>query len=227
MYTVGETIPFDAEASSGLKVDYRILEGSDLISDAGTTRTAEGVGRVEVEVRQFGDENYSAKYLTKSFSIVSADVSIEFETTQAAVYDGSPKEFVIENEVSDLTYLITYNGSILAPSEVGVYAVEVTAYNDFSVGYGVGSLEIISTELLSVSSPSISFYPNPAINDLTFTGLTSDAYEAIIYNLNGKIKKHTSIQRNIDLTTFTSGIYIVELWSNDTVVLREKLMIEK
>ena len=55
-------------------------------------------------------------------------------------------------------------------------------------------------------------YPNPAVNQLNFTGLTQDT-EVKIYDQSGR-KIFTSILSkgaNIDLSQFTAGIYSCQL----------------
>ncbi len=74
-----ETFILKATASSGLPVNYEVMDGQELISLSDYTVNILGVGTVSIKATQVGNEQYdAAEPLTRSFSISKAPQSIDF-----------------------------------------------------------------------------------------------------------------------------------------------------
>ena len=65
--------------------------------------------------------------------------------------------------------------------------------------------------ILSLMSPSMMIYPNPAQDKIHI--LMSEFKEAIIYTLSGKSVFRTK-EKLIDLMTMSEGIYVIQLENN-------------
>ena len=75
--------------------------------------------------------------------------------------------------------------------------------------------------LLSLMSPSMMIYPNPAQDRIHIQ--MSEFKEAIIYTLSGKKALRTK-EKYIDLTTMSEGIYIIQLENNSGAKERTRLV---
>lgn len=76
-----------------------------------------------------------------------------------------------------------------------------------------------------VNESNISFYPNPAINNLFIQGLEAEGQVKIV-NLSGKVILEETAIESIDISIIPSGVYMVEVESNDQIIKR-KLIIQK
>lgn len=79
-------------------------------------------------------------------------------------------------------------------------------------GGKAGNCEDLSTNEFETDITSIRVYPNPSTDYIKIAGLNSKT-EYIIYNLLGaQVKRgYVSAQQNIDVTSFSNGLYILNL----------------
>jgi hypothetical protein len=76
----------------------------------------------------------------------------------------------------------------------------------------------------------ISLYPNPAIDFLSLRGLDNTrSYKVRVINSQGTVQKYfnnvvLNDNNTLYLKSLPSGIYILEIWSNDILRLRRKLV---
>ncbi|MBL4593228.1 MAG: T9SS type A sorting domain-containing protein [Flavobacteriales bacterium] len=76
-----------------------------------------------------------------------------------------------------------------------------------------------------IVTENIGFYPNPALNDLFFTGYESIANVAI-YSLTGeKVLESKLVVNKIDISMLSSGLYFVKLTTEEGDVTK-KLIVE-
>jgi len=93
-------------------------------------------------------------------------------------------------------------------------------YNYCEDGWPEG-LDIWETRRLE---SSIAIYPNPTKNILNIvSGL--DNVEFILYDLTGKTLIQRSNSNQVDLTKFSNGIYLLEIW-HDGKFYRNKIIKE-
>ncbi|MBU2555744.1 MAG: T9SS type A sorting domain-containing protein [Bacteroidetes bacterium] len=79
----------------------------------------------------------------------------------------------------------------------------------------------------STNNPQLTFYPNPAKDEIFISTETGYAMsEILLYNqLGQKVLRKSGITREIDLTNFKPGLYILEFVTNE-LKIRRKLIIE-
>ena len=118
--TVTSEVTLEAVASSGLGVSYTV-EGPVVLVENVLTFT--GLGEVTVTASQAGDENwFAADPVSVSFEVVKAPAEVMLGgLTQ--VYDGGAREVEVSTVPEGLTVAVTYDGSEIAPTNVGSYAV--------------------------------------------------------------------------------------------------------
>ncbi|MBK7128281.1 MAG: T9SS type A sorting domain-containing protein [Crocinitomicaceae bacterium] len=66
---------------------------------------------------------------------------------------------------------------------------------------------------------AIQIYPNPAQQEVTFTGVSTENSNLIMYSLDGKEVLHKQMQgeHNVDISDLESGIYLVKLVVDNTL----------
>ncbi len=166
---VGQTVTFGAplpdrvfgdspftlnpSASSGLPTSLRVVSGPATL--AGNTVTLTGAGTVVLEVIQAGHIlTHTFAALTQSFVVSKKTVPVSLSNLTQA-YDGSPKNAVATTTPSGFPVNITYNGSTVAPSAAGSYAVHAEVNDPNHQGSADGTLTIAS----SVPAPVITNNP--------------------------------------------------------------------
>ncbi|MFB6320747.1 M4 family metallopeptidase [Saccharicrinis sp. FJH54] len=159
--------------------------------------------------------NFTADYLTGTapLQVRFIDQSINSpETWQWSFQGGTPSTSAVQNPV------ITYNNP-------GIYQVSLTCINDAGQNTMTKSsyINVVATGLEKVAQEIISFYPNPA-NDKLFIN-TDKSYQMKIYDTSGKLVLEASNSKNIDISPLESGIYILKIDIEDTV-LTNKLVKE-
>jgi hypothetical protein len=71
-------------------------------------------------------------------------------------------------------------------------------------------------------------YPNPAHSAITISDLPNDAQSFIITDITGKIITQNIITGNVfDITTLTSGLYLISILSEDNVAIARGKLIKK
>ena len=86
------------------------------------------------------DDNYVGS-ANSSFEITKAVATVAI-TNLVHTFDGSPKEVTITTSPANLNVVVTYNGSISAPSEIGEYEVVATVVEDNYMGSNTATLTI-------------------------------------------------------------------------------------
>ncbi len=110
------------------------------------------------------------------------------------------------------------DNSILALFEYGETLKQGTANNSFGCGNSFDPYISNNTADIeeNVAIP-IGIYPNPTNNGITVTGLSGDS-KIVVMSINGTIlleKNTVAEQSNIDLSNFTSAVYIVIVNDNN------------
>ena len=129
-----------ATASSGLNVDFAVESGPAVLSDL-TTLTFTNSGEVTISATQAGDTDWAPAYATNTFTVSRVPVTIVL-TDLTQRYDGTPKGVVSHISPIGPVALITYNGSVNAPTEPGSYAVTATVVSVLYDGEKVDTLTI-------------------------------------------------------------------------------------
>jgi hypothetical protein len=112
-------------------------------------------------------------------------------------------------------------------TEPSTTAITVTA-TDAAGNTTTCSFDLVVDSTLSLSDnvldgSSISVYPNPAINDITIDAGTTEMERITIYDLHGRIVAKmdvASIKTQIDVSTYQTGIYLVNVAVNGQTVTK-------
>ena len=94
-------------------------------------------------------------------------------------------------------------------------------FDEVKFGESMGGTIDDEETILSLMSPSMMIYPNPAQDRIHIQ--MSEFKEAIIYTLSGKKALRTK-EKYIDLTTMSEGIYIIQLENNSGAKEQFKLI---
>jgi len=94
-------------------------------------------------------------------------------------------------------------------------------FDEVKFGESMGGTTDDEETILSLMSPSMMIYPNPAQDRIHIQ--MSEFKEAIIYTLLGKKARRTK-EKYIDLTTMSEGIYIIQLENNSGAKERIRLV---
>jgi Leucine-rich repeat (LRR) protein len=93
--------------------------------------------------------------------------------------------------------------------------------------YSAGSPNVYFTTECSITAvrdnqlSELSFYPNPTHNQINLNGLEYPA-DIIIYNISGQLmKSFQQINKTIDITELTTGVYILRLALKDKTVVQK------
>ncbi len=146
--TTTDTVTLAATASSGLPVSYAVTGPASL---SGSDLTFTGAGTVQVTASQAGDDDWdAASAVARSFEVSKAVATVTLNGLNQS-FDGSAKSVTATTVPAGLTVDITYDGSSIAPSAAGSYAVVATINDTLYQGSASGSLEI------STANQSITF----------------------------------------------------------------------
>ena len=105
----------------------------------------------------------------------------------------------------------TYTYSVIAKKYDG-YAEPVTV-----------TVEVLNVNEINVNR--INVYPNPA-TDIVYVDV-DESFNAVIYNYQGQVVKNVIVDNGqIDLSSFTAGVYFIEIRANNNVMI-EKIILTK
>ncbi|HKB90603.1 MAG TPA: MBG domain-containing protein, partial [Opitutaceae bacterium] len=140
-----------ATASSGLPVSFSVLGGPATVS--GNTLSITGVGTVTIQTSQSGNGGFAAApNVFQSFAVVQASGNVTVANL-SQTYDSSPKSVSVTTTPGGLATSVTYNGSPMAPSAAGSYAVIATITDPNYFGSTTGILAInVAQRLTSLSA---------------------------------------------------------------------------
>lgn len=135
---------------------------------------------------------------------------------------GGTQPFSFEWRDTDNTILST--NSFIAAAPAGTYYFSFTDAN----GCTLQDTFVINADITSTTTESnvnaVALYPNPASNQVYISG-SSSIYEVRLYNLKGQVVLRQKQSRSIiDISSLSSGLYIAEIRSNQTVH-RQRIMI--
>src|SRR5205085_301395 len=137
-----------ANASSGLTVSFG---AGGNCSVAGSTVHITGAGSCTITASQAGDANVNpATDVPQTFTINTATPTVTVACPSGVHYDGSPHACLagatgVGGGAVTGTSAITYNGSAIAPSALGIYAVSAgftSSDANYNNAVGAGSLTI-------------------------------------------------------------------------------------
>lgn len=135
------TLILIATASSRLPVGFSVVSGPATLS-GGSNLTFSATGQVSVAANQAGDANWNpAQSVTNTFTVTSATAALTLTNLNQA-YNGGPIVVTATTVPAGLAVVVTYNGSPIAPSNVGSYTVTGIVNDAFYTASAVGTLVI-------------------------------------------------------------------------------------
>ncbi|WP_010182514.1 T9SS type A sorting domain-containing protein [Aquimarina agarilytica] len=78
----------------------------------------------------------------------------------------------------------------------------------------IASTDPLNTPLFEPNKTTLTFYPNPSKNSISFEGITSNSLTVKLYDISGNLvftKIVTKNQKEISLNTISSGLYMLKL----------------
>ncbi len=129
-------------AGSGLPVNYAIANGPAILSD-GTNLSFSGTGSVTLLAMQAGNANWNAApILTNTFTVSKSAAELTLGSL-VQTYNGSARPATALTVPEGLVVQLTYDGSALAPTDVGSYAVTGTVVDSIYQGSVTGLLNVV------------------------------------------------------------------------------------
>ena len=123
--------------------------------------------------------------------------------------DGS-SSFISGEAITDLNTTTTIVSG-LTNETTYEFSVRVTATNGDHSDYGIDTATPSATlGIEELSKDKISFYPNP-VNDAFHIKLLDENINVKLFSVNGVLLKEVKNEKIIDISNFTSGIYILQI----------------
>lgn len=131
-----------------------------------------------------------------------------------AIHNGFPLEGTITNIDVDLSMYIGSSVKLIIEADFDSGSEKVIFDN---ILFTEGAIVDVLNQT-TYTTPKIQLYPNPADNQLTFTGLANQQ-NFIIYNSLGTIVKSGVVknQASIDIANLVKGVYCIQLENNRTI----------
>ena len=131
-----------ATAASGFDVTF-FAGAPPAVIMGGTNLSFTGTGMVSVVASQAGDANWNpAPDVTNTFTVTKAAASLTLTNLNQAC-DGTARTAGYAVVPSGLTVLLTYNGNVWAPTNVGSYAVTGVVDDVMWQGLATGTLVVV------------------------------------------------------------------------------------
>ena len=141
-------------------------------------------------------------------SATTSVVVIELEGLTGQAYDGTPKSVTVLGVELPLTYTVTYDGSLIPPTNVGAYTVVVTLSN----GASVTATMVIGAPpppLPSSFHGEIHFIDNPPVSadivQIFAPGVSGTTATAAIRTIDSYLGFELNVQGDIDGTPVKEG----------------------
>ena len=192
-------------ASSGLPVSY--TSSNPVVARvSGSTVTIVAPGTAVLTASQAGDSSYkAATSVAQTLTVTKGSATVSLNNSGAAYpYDGTVKAANVTTIPSGLPVSVTYNGTTVAPSASGTYAVVATVNTASYSGTATGTLTI-----------------NKADNAITFGALPGKTYGNAAFALTGTASSKlpvTYTSSNPAVATISYG-YVVTLVGSGTTTI--------
>jgi len=199
----GDKIEIEATATSGLPVKYKVIAGPAILKDNKLEVT--GIGTVELEVTQEGNETYAAAPIVKqTFAVNKANQTITFAAIPGKTFGDAPFSLV-GNATSGLvvSYRVvsgpaTVSGNNLTLTGAGTVTVEAnqsgnSSYNmapavkqSFVVNKATSNISFNALVDKTTGNPSFELYANSTNTTTPITFTSSNPGVVSVSNATGK-----------------------------------------
>ena len=165
------------------------------------------------------------------------DINFSFNgttLTASAIGGYAPYSFEIGNQngaILNSSNVLGNNSVSINPIENGTYYCFVIDENGCISDTGFYEIDIFHTSLGQVSNPNISIYPNPTTGLINVLFLNKSTSTLSIQNILGEdiyqsvVTETGEINKEIDLSNFANGIYILEL-DTEYGIINQKIVVE-
>ena len=222
---INDVIELDAASSSGLDVNFELIEGNiDLIGNSIQFNQA---GRVEIKAIQAGNDEYAAAEKSIEIQVEKRAQSIEFVNTPEIVKVNDTVELEATSSSGlDVSFkLVEGNADIIENSIQFNQAgrVEIKAIQEGNDEYEAceKTIEItvdFATGIEDVLESSTQIYPNPVVSEMAIKFADNEDRTIRIFNLQGQLKLQKETSSNterLNLSDFKSGMYLMRVQSVD------------
>lgn len=234
----GEVVTLSATASSSLPVAFQLISGTGSLD--GNILTIRGVGDFEVEVSQGGDAVHNpASSVRQQFTVNKAPLTATAEDVEINLGDDLPNfeisytGFKLNETVAVLDQLPTAFVDASVGTDPGEFPIQLLEGNDdhYEIGLQPGLLTIVESVLSSsLEVPLTStVYPNPATEKFIFEWSGTGTVMLSVVTIRGE-KQWTSKPFtgtiDVDISTWSSGIYYVQLFDQSKLMGTYKLLVK-
>lgn len=176
-------ITLSASAPAGAVV-FSITEGPGSIT--GNQLTISGAGIIKIQASQLGNSSYNAApNITASINVAKATVAVTLNSNDLEqTYNGSPRVVTATTTASGYQISITYEGSAIAPTNAGSYAVVATIINNLNYqGSTSGTLTIKKASATVMLTPgSLNQTYNGSAKAVTVTTIPAELAYTVTYD---------------------------------------------
>lgn len=166
-------IPLGASVDSALAVSYRLLSGvGNGATLVGDSLVAERAGTFQIIAEQNGDANHErAEAIIRNVTVERASIPIQINLPENPVYNElfhtATAVSSDETKLAAASLTITYNDSLVPPSDAGTYTVRAYGENDRYFGEATAILTVAR------ATPVFEVVGNPKYTGSTLTPLIS------------------------------------------------------
>jgi photosystem II stability/assembly factor-like uncharacterized protein len=218
-------VALQATASSGLVV---VFSSEDDVTINNQSLTSSHSGRVTVHASQTGNATYgAAPPVDRSFCIIPLKPTIVVDETSPGVYTITASSASVNHWFLNETEIENENAQALHVAKSGTYKVK-TQVDDCVSDFSEGITVVITGTEKNIAEAVI--YPNPVKGKLLIES-TKPFTEVLIASVTGTILQTTKNDSflnhlEMDLTELKNGIYILEIYQEDELISREKIIKE-
>ena len=213
-------------------------EEGDLDTGVSISRVSgENAGMYTVTPSGAADSNYSISFVTTTFSITKAPLTVTGLEGDDKVYDGTTEATasgtpglsgILSNDVVVLegSPVFTFESAELG-TDITITTTGYTISGVDSVNYNL-TQPIISADItaaLSLDDNSlidlVKIYPNPVMSELYIKTNSIQLEQVVVYDVLGKVIINTKLNLDkIDVSTLVLGMYILKIKTNQGTVVR-------
>ncbi len=195
----------NANVTSGLQIEYRVVNGPVTIDDDVVTIT--GTGEVTIEASQSGDDDYNpAISVEQTFVVAKANLHVT-ANDQTRLYGAenpaltvSYEGLVNDDEASDLQTLPTVATTGGQLSDVATYTISVegAADDNYAFEYTAGTLTIEQAPLVITADDQMMTYGDslPELT-LSYSGFVNDEIDTVL-NVQPVVSTLATIASDVD-----------------------------
>ncbi|MBW2709396.1 MAG: right-handed parallel beta-helix repeat-containing protein, partial [Deltaproteobacteria bacterium] len=183
-YTPTGNVTWTTDGSGSFATSPCVLSGSAGTASCSAIYTPSSVGSGShlITADYAGDLNFFSSYDNQTVTVNKADATVTLGSL-LQLYDGTPKLATATTDPIGLTVNFTYDGSAVAPTAVGSYAVVGTIDDPIYQGSASGTLDIQAKHSIALVEGwnLVSFNVHPADTDVAAVLSSIDGNYDLVY----------------------------------------------